>query len=131
MVTVLQFLSTMMVMMRRCSVAAVAMDDGPMSRHLRANARKPQPDSGSITHPEQTQSISGDDANKRHHQEKLSTSSLDTLNGRHRRAIVGGTAADPHRFPSVVFLSDREDELSCGGTLISPTLVLTAAHCEM
>jgi V8-like Glu-specific endopeptidase len=48
-----------------------------------------------------------------------------------RRAIVGGENADPNRYPAVVYLADREDNLSCGATLISPTVLLTAAHCEM
>jgi secreted trypsin-like serine protease len=48
-----------------------------------------------------------------------------------RKTIVGGENADPNRYPSVVFLADREDKLSCGATLISPTVLLTAAHCEM
>lgn len=50
---------------------------------------------------------------------------------RRRRAIIGGTRADPYRYPAVVFLADREDGLSCGGTLISPTVVLTAGHCQL
>lgn len=47
-----------------------------------------------------------------------------------RSLIVGGN--DANNFPqSIVFLSDRVDKLQCGGTLISPTVVLAAGHCEI
>ena len=41
-----------------------------------------------------------------------------------RQLIVGGRRAIRSEYPqSMVFLSDRLDNLSCGGTLISPTIV--------
>ena len=47
-----------------------------------------------------------------------------------RSLIVGGN--DAKDYPqSIVFLSDRTDKLQCGGTLISPTVVLAAGHCEI
>ena len=48
-----------------------------------------------------------------------------------RGLIIGGEDAPIGRYPSMVYLSDRADALSCGGTLISPTVVLTAGHCEI
>mmetsp|Transcript_33047 Transcript_33047/g.80325 ORF Transcript_33047/g.80325 Transcript_33047/m.80325 type:complete len:572 (+) Transcript_33047:544-2259(+) len=52
-------------------------------------------------------------------------------NHNERELIIGGEDAPVGRYPSMVYLSDRADSLSCGGTLISPTVVLTAGHCEI
>ncbi|MET7300704.1 serine protease [Embleya sp. NPDC005575] len=51
------------------------------------------------------------------------------------RVVVGGTPADTATYPWAVALSSRAEYGSarsgqfCGGTLIAPTKVLTAAHC--
>ncbi len=44
--------------------------------------------------------------------------------------IVGGTIAPNHAYPFVVAIERNSDNFQfCGGTLLSPTRVLTAGHC--
>lgn len=43
-------------------------------------------------------------------------------------SVVGGGAADPGQWPFAVAIF-RKNRLHCGGSVIAPTRVLTAAHC--
>nr|XP_046241296.1 granzyme A-like [Scatophagus argus] len=44
----------------------------------------------------------------------------------HGSEIIGGTEVEPHSMPFMALLMNK---FMCGGTLISPKWVLTAAHC--
>ena len=47
-----------------------------------------------------------------------------------RNLIIGGGTAEENRFPYYVALKDNNRDIQCGGTLIAPDIVLTAAHCR-
>ena len=59
----------------------------------------------------------------------LSSSSA-TAAPRARPSIIGGGAANPSQWTFAVAIF-RKNRLHCGGTVISPTRVLTAAHCVL
>ncbi|MEE6487442.1 hypothetical protein FKM82_014901 [Ascaphus truei] len=50
-----------------------------------------------------------------------------TCAGRIRHGIIGGWEAEPHSRPYMVYC--MVDGSSCGGSLIAPDWVMTAAHC--
>jgi secreted trypsin-like serine protease len=77
-------------------------------------------------------SVSARETTNNNLRKSSSTSSSSTSAQKNRNLIIGGTDADIKTYPrSIVYLSDRLDDLSCGGTLISPTIILAAAHCEI
>jgi hypothetical protein len=43
--------------------------------------------------------------------------------------IIGGRDVSVGRYPAMVYLADRVDSLSCGGTLISPTVGTSSLSC--
>ncbi|XP_051825653.1 serine protease 57-like [Antechinus flavipes] len=53
-----------------------------------------------------------------------------TSSGAHKGRIVGGQEAKPHSYPFMVSIQYHGEHL-CGGSLIRPQWVLTAAHCEV
>jgi len=60
----------------------------------------------------------------------LSTCQHKTLvNAQNKEMIVNGTEVVPGRYPYQVGLINQNGSLKCGGSLISPFWILTAAHC--
>uniref|UniRef100_A0A674M9E2 Peptidase S1 domain-containing protein n=1 Tax=Takifugu rubripes TaxID=31033 RepID=A0A674M9E2_TAKRU len=47
---------------------------------------------------------------------------------RHGSEIIGGKEVKPHSMPYMALVTNPKK--LCGGTLINPKWVLTAAHCE-
>lgn len=52
-----------------------------------------------------------------------------------RKLIYGGTEVTPNRYPYLASLYKRNTEtgdlaFACTGSLIAPSVILTAAHCE-
>ncbi|CAN8031859.1 unnamed protein product, partial [Ixodes persulcatus] len=46
-----------------------------------------------------------------------------------RTRIVGGRPAEPREFPWIVSIQRPQNIHSCGGSIISVDVILTAAHC--
>lgn len=82
-------------------------------------------DASSLSHPKKSLQL------RAAAQLSSSTTTFSSLEAqeKERELIVGGYQAPAGRFPYYVALYDAFDELQCGGTLIAPDIVLTAAHC--
>jgi len=54
-----------------------------------------------------------------------------TADGEFGTQIVGGTRASTSTYPWVVYLATSSGFQYCGGTLVAPNKVVTAAHCTV
>lgn len=50
-------------------------------------------------------------------------------NIRRTRRIVGGRESVPNSWPWMVALFYNQTKLGCGGSIINPSWIITAAHC--
>jgi Trypsin len=62
-------------------------------------------------------------------QRQLRSSSSSSQASNQRELIIGGHNAEEGRYPYFVALQTAQNNTECGGTLIAPDVVLTAAHC--
>jgi len=79
------------------------------------------------TRPHLSPTQSHNSRNSPAHETAVNTTAANTVIQEGR--IVGGTPTVRNQYPFVVSLLDRTKTEICGGSLITPTIVLTAAHC--
>nr|XP_015217037.1 PREDICTED: granzyme A-like [Lepisosteus oculatus] len=48
----------------------------------------------------------------------------------HSTEIIGGKEVPKHSMPYMVLVHGKNNEIFCGGALIAPKWVITAAHCQ-
>lgn len=59
----------------------------------------------------------------------LSSCECGTANTVFKNRIIGGVDTSPHEYPWVAAIFDNDDEIYCGGSIISTKHILSAGHC--
>jgi V8-like Glu-specific endopeptidase len=75
--------------------------------------------------------VASDEGDRQLQQQMLGEDIFESTNSIINSRIINGREVDrPDRYPYYVALRDRWGNHVCGGTLIAPDAVLTAAHCQ-